>query len=94
MSGSNVEVVINQLMAQMVEDTYVHVGEIVKLTGKYAVSLTASQEDITSMNLKMVLKNSVVVEIKSADPDIGSTQWIKIVDLYKVSRFKQEDKND
>lgn len=90
--STNVDTIIRQLMVQMVEDSYVHAGEIVKLTGKYAVSLTAAQEDITATTLKTFLKNSVVVEIKSADPDIGSTQWIKMVDLYKVSHFTEEVK--
>ncbi len=58
------------------KNSFFHNGEIVHVTGRYVVPVVHAGSAVDAP-----LTPQVVVEVKSSDPDVSLTRWVKVTDL-------------
>lgn len=66
----------------LLAERFIYIDSSVTLTGQYALNVT--RNGVNTPQTIMGLKNTLLVEIRSTDKDIRTTNWVKLEDLYQV----------
>jgi hypothetical protein len=76
------QIAAKQLVEQMVDNQYVHVDQVVKLTGKFAVNPSVG---LGTPGTRRRIESQTLVEVVGLDPDVKLTKWVKVDDLYVIA---------
>ena len=71
---------VQNIVKNMLLYEYVHVDQPLKPTGRYALKASAG----SGMQTEAAIRANLLIEVKSLDPDIRQTSWVKLTDLHQI----------
>ena len=88
---STLEQVIKAYVTSIVANKYILVDQPVALTGQYAVSASKIASTAAPSGnvgqLMQSMRDQLLLEVRFADPELRTTKWVKLDDLFQVGQI-------